>query len=153
MLLTLWVDVSQLAVAAAALIVLLIYTYYTRRIAEQSVIQIEAMSQPAPVAELDENDRNVISIRNIGTGAAINVVWRLYQLQGTLQYIEPRASIPVSFVDDNNVLARLARQYIGNDFPLIHLAYDGMSGAGYESLSTISETRDQFSTVFRRKRA
>jgi len=109
------------------------------------------MAQPALVAELDENDRNAISIRNIGTGAAINVVWRLYKLEGRLQYIEPRASIPVKFVDDNNILTRLARQYIGNDFPPIRVTYDGMSGAGYESVSTISETRDQFSTVFSRK--
>ena len=149
MLLTLWVDICQLVVSFSALIVLLIYTYYTRRIAEQSVMQIEAMAQPALVAELDEHDRNAISLRNIGTGATINVVWRLYQLEGTVQYIEPRASIPVKFVDDNNVLTRLARQYSGNDFLPIRLTYDGMSDAGYESLSTISQMRDQVSTVFK----
>lgn len=148
MLLLLWVDICQLVVSFAALIVLLIYTYYTRRIAEQSVMQIEAMAQPALVAELDEHDRNAISIRNIGTGAAINIAWSLYEIEGAVQYIEPRASIPLQFVDDNNVLTRLARQYIGNDFPPIRLTYDGMSGAGYESLSTISQMRDQFSTVF-----
>ena len=39
MLLTSWADIGQLGVSFAALVVLLVYTYYTRRIAEQSVRQ------------------------------------------------------------------------------------------------------------------
>src|SRR6185437_12260879 len=149
MLLTMWVDVSQLAVSVAALIILVVYTYYTRRIAEQSVRQIEAMAQPALVAELDENNLNAISIRNIGTGAAIRVSWRLGKIQGAIQYIEPRKSLPARFLE-NNVFNRLERIHIGNDSPPMILTYDGMSGAGYESRSTINDIRDQFSTVFSR---
>ena len=151
MLLTLWVDISQLGVSVAALIVLLVYTYYTRRIAEQSVRQIESMAQPALVAELDEHDQNAISFRNIGTGAAISITWRLYDIEGKIQHVEAGASIPVKFIDENNALSRLQRQFIGNDHPPIILTYDGMSGAGYESRSTLNDMRDQFSTVFIRR--
>jgi hypothetical protein len=74
----------------AGLIGLGLYVYYTRRIAIQALRQVEAIAQPAMVAEFWEHDQNSVVIRNIGTDMALNVRWEVKgtDTKGQIQYIK-----------------------------------------------------------------
>lgn len=146
----LWVSSLGLLVSAIALVVLIVYTYQTRRIAQASVEQSEALQKPcvtinfsprlgedaileAPrVAEVMTPD---VELLNIGSGPALNVSYEIKQVDVPAGGVQLRPTGFISHLRHGGESWRTptGRNTLqGRNFEFL-AEYESLSGSAYET--------------------
>lgn len=142
-----WIQVGSLTVSVVGLVFLVKYVGYTRKIAEQTVIQTEASFRPAIIAVGAGGTDIPPSLRNIGKGPALDVEWAITgtKKQGKIPCIEAGNMPDVLPVSGAKPLFEGASK---SNAVAIKCSYRSISGRTYSSLSDYDWDRGRFSTVF-----
>jgi hypothetical protein len=140
------IQLGSLIVAVVGLVYLVRYVNYTKTIAEQSIIQSEAVFKPAVIA-VHEGDLTAAPwLRNIGNGPALDVDW---EITGT----DKRGKIACLEVGTKEVLPLLSGvaplfESTSTTGAAIKCSYRSISGNLHSSLSAYDHEEGRFSTKF-----
>jgi hypothetical protein len=146
---------ASLAVAAVTLRYLIMYVKATKVIADQSVLQTEAQSQPAVVAKAATSAGP--TLMNIGNGAAMGLKWHVpgTKRQDLIQYLEPGQTVTLdtSLTSELRGIGNKARMQGSGAtdeqlYPLLICEYRSLSGMKYTSINRFDVDYTTFSTTF-----
>jgi hypothetical protein len=129
------IQFASFAVSVVTLIYLVKYVGYTKKIAEQSMLQTEGSSKPAIIVIHTGTINQPPRLRNIGTGPALDVAWSVSGTKkaGTISYIEAdkeadALSIDLQVLEHGAVMS-------GTNKVAIQCSYRSISGNTYSSTS------------------
>jgi hypothetical protein len=140
------IQLGSLIVAVVGLVYLVRYVAYTKTIAEQAIIQSEAVFKPAIIAVHGGDIKAAPGLRNIGNGPALDVEWEITgtDKRGKIACLEVGTEefLPLS----SGVLPLF--ESTSTTGAAIKCSYRSISGNLQSSISDYDHERGRFSTKF-----